>query len=428
MGNANNTWGYTIMVKILHFADAHIDMTNFGRQDPESGLPYRVMDFLKSLDEIVDTAINEKVDLVLFAGDAFKDRTPVPTIQREWGKRIMRLSHAKIPTVLLVGNHDLSPSIGRAHALESYNTLEVPFVRVVEDPCLLGPAELFDVPINLIAIPWIARTKMISYVGDQFTTMPELNTQFEDKLDKDVWQWIEASDESMPIVLAAHATVEGAVFGAERTVMLGGDLVIPKNLVNNPALDYVALGHLHKNQNLNKNNHPPVIYPGSIERVDFGEAKDEKFFLIADVKKGKTKVDWKKLAGIRKFLDRKVLLTSDKNISDTILKEFPKKEVLKDAIFRLILEYPKDWESLIDENLLREETKEAFQFHFIKRPQMETRGRIPIDIISSQLSPRELLEILWEKNEMEENEKEDLILLAEKLIHQREDEDTPIDM
>ena len=56
------------MVKILHFADAHIDMANYGRHDPESGLPMRVMDFLKSLDEIVDAAIEEDVDLVLFAG------------------------------------------------------------------------------------------------------------------------------------------------------------------------------------------------------------------------------------------------------------------------------------------------------------------------------------------------------------------------
>ena len=50
------------MPKILHFADAHIDMANYGRQDPDTGLPLRVMDFLKSLDEIVDTATREQVE------------------------------------------------------------------------------------------------------------------------------------------------------------------------------------------------------------------------------------------------------------------------------------------------------------------------------------------------------------------------------
>ena len=91
-------------MKLLHFADAHIDMANYGRHDPETGLPVRVLDFLKSLDAIVDSAISEKVDMVIFAGDAYKDRSPAPTFQREWGRRIMRLSEAKIPTLLLIGN------------------------------------------------------------------------------------------------------------------------------------------------------------------------------------------------------------------------------------------------------------------------------------------------------------------------------------
>ncbi len=62
------------MPKILHFADSHIGIANYGRQDPETGLPFRVMDFLKSLDQIVDTAISEQVDCVIFAGDANKNR------------------------------------------------------------------------------------------------------------------------------------------------------------------------------------------------------------------------------------------------------------------------------------------------------------------------------------------------------------------
>ena len=56
-------------LKVLHFADAHIDMANYGRHDPESGLPVRVVDFLRSLDQIIDRAVAEKVDLVLFAGE-----------------------------------------------------------------------------------------------------------------------------------------------------------------------------------------------------------------------------------------------------------------------------------------------------------------------------------------------------------------------
>src|SRR5512140_1864423 len=129
-------------MRLLHFADAHIDMSNYGRHDPETGLPVRVLDFLKSLDIIIDTAISEKVDLVIFAGDAYRDRSPAPTFQREWGKRIIRLSKAGIRTLLLVGNHDISPALGRAHAIQEFDTLEIPHVTVLAKPQFLSSAEL----------------------------------------------------------------------------------------------------------------------------------------------------------------------------------------------------------------------------------------------------------------------------------------------
>src|SRR5512137_257321 len=138
-------------MKILHFADAHIDMANFGRHDPETGLPLRVLDFLRSLDEIVEAAIAEKVDLVIFAGDAYKDRNPAPTFQREWGRRIIRLSQAGIRTILLVGNHDTSPAIGRANTMQEYDTLQVPHVFVINQPRFLQPADLEDLPVQILA-------------------------------------------------------------------------------------------------------------------------------------------------------------------------------------------------------------------------------------------------------------------------------------
>ena len=95
-------------------------------------------------------------------------------------------------------------------------------------------------------------------------------------------------DPNLPVILTAHASVQGATFGSERMVMLGSDLVLPTSLVKDPRLDYVALGHIHKPQDVNQGAHPPVIYPGSIERVDFGEAADDRFFIVADVARGKT--------------------------------------------------------------------------------------------------------------------------------------------
>ncbi len=132
----------------------------------------------------------------------------------------------------------------------------------------------------------------------------EVFTNIEERLTDLVNGWLEKADPHLPIILTAHASVQGAKYGSERTVMLGADLVLPGSLVRDARLDYVALGHIHKPQDLNENAHPPVIYPGSIERVDFGEAGDDKFFIIAEVEKGNTKVEWRQLTGVRPFIDR----------------------------------------------------------------------------------------------------------------------------
>ncbi len=404
-------------LKVLHFADAHIDMANFGRRDPESGLPIRVMDFLKSLDEIVNTAIEEKVDLVLFAGDAYKDRNPAPTYQREWGRRIMRLSNAGIPTLLLVGNHDLSPSLGRAHALEEFATLEVPHVRVLDETAFLGPDQLEGLPLQLIALPWLSRSKMMARKEIKGSDPSDIYAKLEALLNEMVNGWLEEADPNLPVILTAHASVQGAVFGGERTVMLGGDLVLSGSFVKDNRLDYVALGHIHKKQDLNEGNHPPVIYPGSIERVDFGEARDDKFFVIANIAKGKTTLDWRKLKDIRPFIDLPLIkLEKEEGLNQRIQKALPSAEKMKDAVLRLTLEYPRELEALIDEAALRELTAECFEFHFVKRPKIDARVRIPEDQNVNEMSPYELLDLYWKSSHVEEVDRDSLSKLAKEII------------
>ena len=184
-------------MKLLHFADAHIDMANYGRHDPETGLPLRVLDFLKSLDTIIDTAIAEKVDLVIFAGDAYKDRSPAPTFQREWGQRIIRLSQAGIRTLLLVGNHDLSPAIGRANAIQEFETLAVPHVTVLSRPQFLSADEL-GLPAQVIAIPWISRSGLVAATDISPADSSEVFTNIEERLTELVNGWLEQADPQLP--------------------------------------------------------------------------------------------------------------------------------------------------------------------------------------------------------------------------------------
>ncbi len=416
------------MPKILHFADAHIDMANYGRHDPDTGLPVRIMDFLASLDEIVNAAIQEEVDLVLFAGDAYKDRNPAPTFQREWGRRMMRLSRAGIPTLLLVGNHDISPALGRAHALAEYSTLHVPHIRTLDKPTFLTPDDLGKLradgaPINLqvIALPWISRSGMMAYLDITTSDPKTIYEEMEKRLSNIVHKWLDEGDPDIPTVLTAHASVQGATYGGERTVMLGKDLILPGSLVRDPRLDYVALGHIHKPQNLNEGKHPPIIYPGSIERLDFGEASDDKFYTVARVQKGDTHVKWHRLENIRPFIDRHLNVEDKEDITGQALEALSPREKLAESIVRLVLEYPRAWEPLIDEGAIQAFAEEAFEFHLVKQPLSEARIRLPQDQTVGSLSPMELLDKYWKASHIPQEDMGELNDLAEEIIHPDEE-------
>jgi len=407
-------------MKLLHFADAHIDMANYGRHDPETGLPLRVLDFLKSLDTIVDAAISEKVDMVIFAGDAYKDRSPAPTFQREWGKRIMRLSQAKIPTLLLVGNHDMSPATRRAHAIQEFETLQVPYVRVLSKLQLLKPDELWDVPIQIISLPWISRSEFMADYEMQNSgdVQKEVFTTIQDRVVERINELIDDTDSSLPIIFTAHASIEGAKFGGERLVMLGNDFSLSSALVKNSKFSYVAMGHIHKPQDVNEGYQPPVVYPGSIERVDFGEAKEDRFYVIAHIEEGvDTKVEWIKLTETRPFIECRAVLTSSENVTEILKNALPKD--VSEAIVKLVVEYPRELDTLIDESALRKYTEKAFEFHLVKRPQIESRVRIPEGQVVSSMSPLDLLGQYFDSAKIEDADA--LQKLAQVIISQEHD-------
>ncbi len=404
------------MLKILHFSDAHIDMAGQGRRDPASGLPLRVLDFLKALDTIVDTALAEKVDLVLFAGDAYKDRSPAPTFQREWGRRIMRLAQSGVPVLLLVGNHDLSPAVGRAHALQEYDTLQVSGVRVADRPCFLGPGELWGLPLQVIAVPWVTRSNIMATLEMSAVEPDKIYAELESRLAALVSMWLDKADPSLPVVLTAHASVQGATYGAERAVMLGGDLVLSGSMVRDPRLDYVALGHIHKNQDLGLEDGHPIVYPGSIERVDWGEAGDDKYFVISSLEKGqRTQVDWRKLEG-RRFLDRKVNIKSPDDLMQQVMAAMPAPEVMAGAIVRLTITLPRQWDTLLDEAALRAYAEPALEFHLVRRLEMEARLRLPGDRPISSLTPQDLLGLYWDTVKVNQAETQAMQKLADEII------------
>lgn len=402
-------------LRVLHFADAHIDIANYGRHDPETGLPLRVVDFLRALDQIVETAVSQQVDLVIFAGDAYKDRNPQPTFQRAWGQRMMRLSTAKIPTVLLVGNHDVSPAAGRAHTLHEFNTLAVPYIHVADKMRLLGPDQL-GVPVQIITIPWVSRSQFMTRQDATEQSEQDVLTDIEEQVTYIVERFIQQADPTLPLILTAHASVQGAKYGSERTVMLGHELVLGGNLVNNPRLDYVALGHIHKHQCLTAvNQHPPVVYPGSIERIDFGEARETKGFVLAEISRGHTSWEFIKLK-TRRFLDFKPETRNADNFMSDIMAQLPDPNGVADAICRVQLRYPRDWEPLLDERAIADHFSRALSIQIQKHYDVEKRTRLGDTAAVESLTPEQLLETYWQTINLDSAEAAAMQALAKEIL------------
>ncbi len=342
----------------------------------------------------------------------------------------MRLSQAKIPTLLLVGNHDVSPSAGRAHAIHEFDTLKVPLVRVISAPSFLRPADLWDLPVQVIAWPWISRSGIMAARGMSGTDRIDINSQMTEIIIEQTNAWLAEADPLLPMILTAHASVEGAAYGSERMVMLGSDLVLPASLLRDPRLDYVALGHIHKPQDLNPGARPPVIYPGSIERVDFGEAAEDRCFVIAEVSRGHTTYEWKKLTQARRFIERRATLepalaaseASAENVTETLKTALGPQSELDGAIVKLTVDYPREYDALIDEPALRKYAEMAFEFHLVRRPQTEARVRLPADQTVGSLSPLELLGKYWLAANVEPSEIELLQKLAREIIMDHEAE------
>lgn len=402
------------MTQLLHFADAHIDMANWGRHDPETGLPIRVMDFLNALDQIVEAAVERPVELVLFAGDAYKDRNPQPTFQREWGKRIMRLSEAKIPTVLLVGNHDVAPALGRAHTMQEFSTLAVPYVHIADDFMVLGPDRL-GVPLQILAIPWVSRSKLMRHVSEAGKATEEIYIEAENIVGEWVEEQLAALDPALPTILLAHASVHGAAYGTERMVMLGQELVLSRKVVSDRRFDYVALGHIHKHQELNGGGHPPVVYPGSIERVDFGEVEERKGFVLAEVSKGQANWEFFPLR-TRPYLDIHIEPQSAENFMQEVMSQLPSPAKARDAVCRVRLTYPHDWEASLDEAAILQHLDPALSVHIQKHRTVDKRSRLGDTANVESLSREELLTLFWRSREVSPEEMSELQALARELF------------
>jgi exonuclease SbcD len=321
------------MITFIHTADIHFGMENYGRIDPKTGIHSRLLDFEKSLNTCIDYAIKHAVDFFIFSGDAYKTATPSPTQQKLLMRCFMRLYNAKIPIIIIVGNHDNPLTFGKANSLDIFNCLPVDGFHVFSKPDILNLVTKSG-PIQIVGIPWPNRHN-IALKQDFFArTATEITEQISETLAHIIANFAEQLDPTIPAILGGHLTVSNGIFsGSERKAIYGQDpFLMPSQLALHP-FDYVALGHLHRFQNVNENG-IPIVYSGSIDRVDFGERKEEKGFCHVQISTDK-KCSFQFITiPTRPFIQIDVILVENIDQTTQVLEAI-KNHVITDAIVKI---------------------------------------------------------------------------------------------
>lgn len=410
-------------MKIVHFSDVHIGVENFSRTDPETGLPSRLVDFLATLDEVVEYCIDSGADLALFCGDAYKSRDPSQTHQREFAKRIARLSIAGIPTFLVEGNHDIPAIAGRATALEIFGTLSVPNITVGGRPDIYVVQTLSG-PLQIVAVPWVRRSGILARDETRGMSPEEVNELIQQRLTDIVNARVSALDPSVPAVLAGHLTVSEAETSSEQSMMLGRDYVLLKSSLALPQLDYVALGHIHRHQVLGEK--PLMTYSGALERVDFGEEGDRKGFCVIDLDPERAQGD--RLTSFQFIqVNARRLLTIAANVrkadpdpTATVLREIRKQD-LREAVVRLKVTISAEDEAHLSDAPLRAALSDA---HFVASISRDTRheaSRVRLgEEYNTGVDPRKALELYLRAADVPEDRAVVLLEYASRLISEDE--------
>jgi len=270
-------------VRLLHFADLHLGVDNYGRLNPTTGVHSRLADFAHTLAFVFDTALEENVHLVVFSGDVYKTASPSPTAQREFARQLSRLREAGIPIVLIVGNHDSPAAFGRATSVDIFQALDLPDTHIVRAPRLLHLTTPGGA-VQIAGLPWPSRHYLRAREEYREVGQEEMTSHIQQICEARINEFARELANDTPAVLAAHITAAEAVYsGSERTAIIGRDPALLSSALAHPAFDYVALGHIHRHQDLNRGQQPPVVYPGSVERIDFGEEGDDKGFCLVDL-------------------------------------------------------------------------------------------------------------------------------------------------
>lgn len=264
-------------IKIAHCADLHLDSGYGHGTDGPDGLNSRFTDFANTWLWICRDAVKREVDLFVFAGDMAKTRNPSPTAYRAFKAGLDVLAAAGIPALLATGNHDLPAAPGKATAMEIFHNPPAG-VHVSTIPELYGRG--LHSGCQIATLPSVSRSFLMAQDEYKDLNRDQINALMTEKL-MDIARGFRAqmADDGGPKILVAHHSVSSATTSTDMMTNFFDEPVLPLHELQAMGFDAIMLGHIHKPQFIGAG--PPLCrYPGSPERIDFGEENDQKSYTL----------------------------------------------------------------------------------------------------------------------------------------------------
>ena len=325
-------------MKLAIIGDPHFGHSmNCGHINPKTDLHTRLEDFCATFDQVVDYCESNEVDLLIVLGDIYRNNHPTMVQQREFAKRLRRLQVLKQETLIIKGNHDMVISANAAHSIAPFQELQMLRTTILDEPSLFQLKDL-----SVICMPYLHKAKL------GFRNNDQLLEHYREKVDE---LYARAGEHK---IFIGHQTPEGAIPPQHQIDLSTTDeFIVPLEILR--KFDAAFFGHIHRIQELSKQ--PPIWVCGSMDRIDFAEAREEKRLFLYDTEE---KIVSSHPLQVRDFVPIKIDLRGieSEEIGATILEAIDKKDT-KDAVVKVVIQVEEASRGFINHKEIQHALKDA---------------------------------------------------------------------
>lgn len=262
-------------MRILHTADWHLGRTLEGRS--------RMEEQEALVDELARLVEEERIDLVLIAGDVYDSVNPPAAAEQLFYEALTRLGAAgRRPVAVIAGNHDHPERVTAAVPLASRQRIWM--VGLPTTDTLTIPVPSADQTARLYALPYPSEARLNTVLADQADEQL-LQQAYSDKIAALIERQRAAfANDTVNLIMSHLYVAGGRESESERPIQVGGAYTVEAAAFSTAA-QYAALGHLHRAQTIRAPI--PVRYCGSPIAFSFAEAGQAKSVTVVDVNPGR---------------------------------------------------------------------------------------------------------------------------------------------